>query len=386
MSIRKRGPNTYQVRVYVKTSADGRTHNVYETVHGIESEAKAVESALEIKYGNLESLDFYNMTVEEYLLNWLETVASKKAPKTYEFYAMHVNNRIIPALRDIKLRKLTPWMIQNFYDNDLSERLDGKNKPLSSTSASGVHRVLHAALHRASRLGIIPRNPASKDVIEAPKVGRSPARALTIEEGRRLLKAVGSSRHAVLIITSLLTGIRAGALLALKKVDVDLGEGVIHIKQDKTDAGARDVVLPQQLIPVIWAHMESTKGDLVFPGYFRNEEVRLYKVSHGVMARVCRHAEIPYIRFHDLRHTFATWLSQLNVSPRTLADCLGHEDASFAVNRYTHSSLAAKRQVALLIDDLVSLPDMSENPQKPQNTIMLLAGASEKCVPNACQN
>ena len=46
----------------------------------------------------------------------------------------------------------------------------------------------------------------------------------------------------------MLTGIQVSALLALMKVDVDLGEGVIHIKQDKADAGAQDVVLPQQLI------------------------------------------------------------------------------------------------------------------------------------------
>ena len=66
-----------------------------------------------------------------------------------------------------------------------------------------------------------------------------------------------------------------------------------------------------------------------------------------------RHAELPPIRFHDLRHTFATHATDGGVDPKTLAGILGHTDASFTLDTYTHVTSDMQKGASAVVNDMM---------------------------------
>lgn len=352
MSIREVRQGVWQARVYIGMEGM-RERFAYITIHGKRSDALAAERKLAQQKGSRTRLDAYNLTMAEYLEGWLsEYVAPYRTEKTLKNHAMHIRNRIIPSLGKIELRKLTPQEIQRFYNKTASERKDGQLKPVSMSTINGTHRVLHAALERAVKLDLITSNPA--DRVEAPQPARFQPRVLTPEEAIVFLEAAKHSRHHILVTLALFTGLRLGEMLALKWKDVNLSEGIIKIIKSKTKAGERLVPLPPVAVALLQDQRTKVKGDLVFPGKWKGEEIELSYLTYRVIERICKRAGLPRIRFHDLRHTHATWLSASDVSARTVADRLGHSDAAFTMRTYAHASLTAQKKAAALVGDILS--------------------------------
>ncbi len=96
------------------------------------------------------------------------------------------------------------------------------------------------------------------------------------------------------------------------------------------------------------------KGDIVFPSIIDGVEVERKGLTSKVMFRICDAAGLPHVRFHDLRHTHATWLASMDISARTVADRLGHRDASFTLRTYAHASMTAQKKAAAIVDNMIS--------------------------------
>lgn len=352
MSIREVRQGVWQARVYIGMEGT-RERFAYLTIHGKRADALAAERKLALKKGSKSRLGAYNMSIAEFLIGWLEEyVAPYRAEKTLKNHEMHIKNRIIPAIGRIELRKLTPQDIQRFYNKTAGERIDGKLKPVSMSTINGTHRVLHAALERAVKLDLIDFNPS--DRVEAPQPARFQPRVLTPEEAIKFLDAAKSSRHRTLVTLALFTGLRLGEMLALRWENVDLKEGIIKVIKSKTKAGERLVPLPPVAIALLQEQRSATKGDLVFPGKWKGQEVELSYLSYRVIDRICKRAGLPHMRFHDLRHTHATWLAASDISARTVADRLGHSDAAFTLRTYAHASLTAQKKAAALVGDILT--------------------------------
>ena len=66
-----------------------------------------------------------------------------------------------------------------------------------------------------------------------------------------------------------------------------------------------------------------------------------------------KQAELPLIRFHDLRHTFATHATKGGVDPKTLSGILGHTNASFTLDTYTHVTGDMQKNAAAIVGGMV---------------------------------
>ncbi len=168
-------------------------------------------------------------------------------------------------------------------------------------------------------------------------------RFLTDDERRRLLEACKASpwpRLYLLVLLALTTGGRKGELLGLRWVDVDLAQRVIHVGRSKN---GDPKVLP--LVPAVVEQLEQFRGadgDLVFASTRRPEQAYAFEQRWGEALKLAR---LKRFRFHDLRHSCASFLAQNGATLLEIADLLGHRQISMT-KRYSH--LASTHRAALV--------------------------------------
>ena len=164
----------------------------------------------------------------------------------------------------------------------------------------------------------------------------------------------------------LATGLRRGELLGLKWADVDLDRGMLKIQRAisrqngkvveaplKTKNAYRTLPLSADAISVL--KMQKCKvgnSEWVFPSP-PGGPMSPDSVLH-MLQRVLKRAGLPRIRFHDLRHTFATMALQNGVDVKTVSSMLGHYSAGFTLNTYTHATAQMKQDAADTIGGVIS--------------------------------
>jgi integrase len=192
-----------------------------------------------------------------------------------------------------------------------------------------IHTTLHKVLKQAVRWGLIVRNVA--EVVQAPRWARKELRVLSPEEVGRLLKASRGERLACLYLLAVTTGLREGELLGLRWRDVNLEAEVLSVSQQltRTRAGlsftspkrgkTRSVRLTPTAVAALKVHRatqneERLKADslwqdlgLVFTSTI-GTPVDVGNLTYRSFRPLLERAGLPRIRFHDLRHTFATLL------------------------------------------------------------------------------
>ncbi len=125
--------------------------------------------------------DDENMTVGEYLDSWLSgSVRGSARQSTYDGYEIAVRCHINPALGRLKLKKLAPAHVANFYQNRLAAGF-------APASVNKWHVTLHKALGQAVKWHMVPRNVC--EAVKAPRPAYKEMRTLSAEETRRLLEA-----------------------------------------------------------------------------------------------------------------------------------------------------------------------------------------------------
>lgn len=348
MSIRETKPGVYDVNVYLGIS-DRTPQRARKRVRGTKKDAQEVERKLGLQENKSPArISTRDMSVADFLVRWMDDyVRPLRAKKTIENYEGHIV-RLNPFIGNILLRKLRPEDIQSAYTK--------LSKTTSVSTIRGAHRVLHAALQRAYKNDLIATNVA--DLVEQPRPSKFHPRVLTPEEAEKLLEAAKGSQHYELLAITLYTGMRLGELASLTWKNVDLVERTLEVEQSKTEAGYRTVYLPSSAVEVLktlYTKNKHGKDDYVFVGKTGNK-VCEDSMSTQYLRRITEKAGLPRMRFHDLRHTHATWLAGADVSARTVADRLGHVDPSFTLRTYAHASNEAQRRVAALIGNILKLP------------------------------
>ncbi|NJN67576.1 MAG: tyrosine-type recombinase/integrase [Chloroflexaceae bacterium] len=211
-------------------------------------------------------------TVQQYLERWLEhTVKEDREPKTYTSYEQMVRIHIVPAIGHVQLDKLSPDHVQQMI-----AALRRKDH-LSDRTVQDAIRILSVALNRAVKFGYITRNVAT--LVDTPKARKRPIRILTVEEAQQFLEAVEGHRLDPLYQVALGLGLRQGEILALHWFDVDLDKRQLHIRDAKTEAGVRTLVLPQALVESLRAYWlfqldserSESQGGYGNPGTFTNK-------------------------------------------------------------------------------------------------------------------
>jgi integrase len=311
-------------------------------------------------------------TVGQYLERWLADVARPTVrPSTYESYAGYVRRHLIPGLGAIPLSRLTPQDVQAFLTAKLQ---DGQ---LTPRTVQYLRAILRRALAQALKWGLVARNAAA--LTDPPKVPRHEIRPLTPQEATAFLEAVRGDRLEALFVLALTTGMRQGELLGLRWQDVDLDAGTLRVAvalqriggqprlvEPKTARSRRELPLPERATAALRAHRARQREERLRLGaawqdwglVFTREDgapLDASTVTHRFQKLLAR-ANLPRVRFHDLRHTCASLLLAHGVPARVIMDILGHSQISVTLNTYTHVLPDMQREALARLNALFATP------------------------------
>ena len=310
------------------------------------------------------------LTVGDYLEYWLTVVETTVRPRTAKRYAEYVRVHAVPIIGRHRLVDLKPTHLQRLY----AARLEAGSSP---STVQHRHRVLHHAFVMAERWELARRNVAKHAT--PPRVPRYKIRPLTARDVRQLLAAAEGEHFEAAVVLAIVSGLRLGEIFALRWTDVDLGENaVVHVRgslqrvdgrltivEPKTDESMRDVAIGRLGAEALRRHRVRQNQerlrlgeawedmDLVFPnGRGRYMATDYFVRRH--FQRMLLAAGLPRIRFHDLRHTFAT-LQLSNKQPvKVVSEMMGHTRTAITQDLYTHVSAQMQRQAASALDVLLS--------------------------------
>jgi integrase len=277
-------------------------------------------------------------TVAAFLNTWLEQVVRQNnRPKTYAAYSSACTYYIIPYIGHIQLDKLRAQHVQQML-NSLSGHV-------STTTVRYARTVLVVALNQAVKWGYISRNVAA--LVDSPPAQPYEAEPLTEEQAARFLAATRGHRNEPLYRVALGVGLRIGEIIALKWSDVDREQGYLRVRQGKSKNARRSIKLPDQLVQVLNEHWAAQREErillgtdwkeqgLVFPGTWGQPMHDAVLRAH--FKRTLARAGLPTsIRFHDLRHSCASFLIVEKVHPRVIMKILGHSSINITMNIYGH--------------------------------------------------
>ena len=327
---------------------------------------KAIEENVGIDYGRAKTY-----TVGKWLEVWYENYAKiKMRPSTYLTYHGYIENHIKPQLGKIPLNDLTTLHLQQFYKKLLAEgrveRIEAQKQPkgLSAKTVRNIHQIISSALKLAVEQRLIARNPA--DGCALPKAERKEMQTLPVEQLTSFLREAKDSGVFALYYIDLTTGLRRGELLGLKWSDIDLEKGDLRVQRQigridgkiiemplKTKNAYRTLPLSADAIDVLMQQRRKTgNSEWVFPSP-TGGPMSPDSVLH-MLHRVLKRAGLPKVRFHDLRHTFATLALQNGVDIKTVSGMLGHFSAGFTLDTYAHVTTSAKREAAKTMGNILS--------------------------------
>lgn len=332
-------------RRQVTRRADGKKEAYQKVLDAIE-EIKRQDS------GEINA-DLEGITLKQLFDKWFELVMKRKLKDTtFKEYTGRANTRIIPALGDYKVKQLNTIILQK-YINSLSD------EGLSPRYVEYISTILFGALEQARKWKIIPVNPMID--VEKPRPRRVEFKTWTVEEMDKFLDYTKLSNYRLyhIVNTALKTGCRRGELLSLKWSDLDEENGYLRVERSlvydkdgyrfstpKTQASTRDIKIGESLVKELkeWkAHQNKLKMALR-KSY--NDEGLIFTTQtgkpiypRGMLAefnKATREAEVPQIRFHDLRHTHATMCLEAGMSLKEVQERLGHSSIKTTGDVYAH--------------------------------------------------
>ena len=310
-------------------------------------------------------------TVGEWMEVWFEDYAKIKVrPSSHQTYRGYIDNHINPNIGDIPLEKITSLELQKLYKKLLTkgrvDRLEAKGQPkgLSAKTVRNIHQILSSALKLAQEQRILHTNPAEGCAL--PKVEHREIKTLPVEQFQSFLREARESGVFELYYLELATGLRRGELLGLKWEDIDLERGDLRVRRQisringevveaplKTKNAYRTLPLAEDTVSVLLEQKKKVgSSPWVFPSP-NGGPISPDSVLH-MLHRVLKRAGLPKVRFHDLRHTFATLALQNGVDIKTVSGMLGHSSAGFTLDTYAHVTSAAQRQAAQTMGNVLS--------------------------------
>ena len=362
-SIRKRKDGRWEGRY--TTGHDPETGKaIYKNVLG-RSQAE-VKEKLKQAIGEAQALDINKAgkyTVGDWMEVWFQDYAKIKVrPSSHQTYQGYIHNHIRPNIGDIPLEKLTSLDLQKFYKKLLTtgrvDRVEAKGQPkgLSAKTVRNIHQILSSGLKLAQEQRLILTNPAEGCAL--PRVEHQEMKTLTTVQLASFFREARESGVFELYYLELATGLRRGELLGLKWEDIDLERGDLRVRRQvsringevveaplKTKNAYRTLPLAEDTVSVLKEQRRKVgNSPWVFPSP-NGGPISPDSVLH-MLHRVLKRAGLPKVRFHDLRHTFATLALQNGVDVKTVSGMLGHFSAGFTLDTYAHITSAAQRQAA----------------------------------------
>ena len=370
-SIRKRPDGRWEGRYTAGRDLEtGKT--VYKNVLGkTQAEVKAKLKQAIQENSEVDTLKAAQYTVGQWMDVWFENYAKIKVrPSSHQTYRGYIDNHIKSNIGKIQLNKLTTLELQKLYKKLLSrgrvDRIEAKGQPkgLSPKTVRNIHQVISSAMDFAKAQKLIAVNPT--DGCALPKLEHREMKTLPVEQLASFLREAKESGVFEMYYIELATGLRRGELLGLKWEDLDLEQGTLRVQRQvsringevveaplKTKNSYRTISLGEDAVGILKKQKKKCgDSEYVFPsptgGPISPDSV--IQMLHRVLKR----AGLPKVRFHDLRHTFATVALQNGVDIKTVSGMLGHYSAGFTLDTYAHVTTQAQREAAKTMGSVLS--------------------------------
>jgi len=366
-SIRQLTTRSWQIQIYTGKGPDGKPRRHFETVRGRKGDAQRRVTEL------LASLDkgVYTppgkLTVADLLKQWLEGyVKTNCSQRTLDGYESIIDKHLVPALGYHQLSQLNQQHIQAYYGKAIEK--------LSSRTVHHQHRVLSQSLKYAVRQGYLGRNPC--ELVDPPSPKGKAMRTLTQSEVLDLLITAEGSRYYPSIYTALSSGLRQAELLGLRWRDIDIGShsisvartlykrrGVTQFIEPKTERSRRRVAMTPKLAAFLAEYKlerqriyyqvgkAMTLDDLVFANEI-GTPLNPPTLTRA-FTRIARKAGLESVRFHDLRHTFASLMLAKGAKPKVISEALGHASVAFTMDVYSHIIEGMQSEAMALLDEVL---------------------------------
>ena len=339
--IKKRRDGRYEMKYVVQTATGEKRRSVYGKTQA-EVKEKLATAVADVQ-GRLV-FEAEDVTVGEYLSAYVADAGHRVRPKTHRRYQDLSAIHILPALAGVKLEVLTPDHLRFLY----RERLEAGYSP---RTVGHAHTLVKQALSQATADGLIPRNVAAS--VKPPKSSGTEISPLTPGDVRRLFSEASGGRYEALYVVAVTAGLRRGELLGLKWEDLDLETRTLRVRRTlqkgellapKTPKSRRQISLTRRAVDSLVEHRErldaERNGSWVENGFVFPNHMGKATDGDNLVGRhfkpLLRQAELPPIRFHDLRHTCATLLLGKGVHPKIVSEMLGHANISITLDTYSH--------------------------------------------------
>ena len=364
-TIRQRSDGRWEAR-YTVGRDPGTGRQVQRSVYGAtQAEVRKKLARITVDIDQHTYIRPQQMTVGSWMKNWQENYLGNLKYNTVKTYKSCIDNHIVPSLGATKITDLTTDHIQ---------RMLNRSK-LSPSSIKWIYAILHRALQQAVSNKIIHHNPADACVL--PRKAKREMVVLSAENIASFLSALENDKMQYPIIVTLFAGLRLGEVLGLTWRDVDYKKSCIHVRQQlmridgtytlaplKNDTDRSVKVAPFVMDILKRQHKKQLEEKLAVGSLWKGNPLNLVFTSE-LGEHLCsktlqrHHAEaaqaigMPNLRFHDLRHSYATLSLQNGDSIKTVQAHLGHATAAFTLGTYAHFTQDAEESSAIRMQQFI---------------------------------
>ena len=310
-------------------------------------------------------------TLEEWSRIWFESFCTASVKEyTRNSYQSYFDRYILPNLGGMKIKDISTVSCQQFlikmYASGRTRNVEKKGKGLSAKTVKDIKIALQTCLQKAVDEEIISSNPCKK--VQLPKAPPKEMQTLKANELGAFLQETKDSGCYEFYILEITTGLRLGEILALTWDDLDIKNKTISVNKQvqrikselkittpKTASSIRTVALCDECFNqlILLRSRQRIDTKLIFPspitGGLRDPSSVTRKLH-----RMQKRAGVPQIRFHDLRHSFATLSIEQGMDIKTVSHMLGHTDAGFTMNTYMHVTDNMQQTVANAMGNLIA--------------------------------
>lgn len=372
-TVRLRKDGRWEGRIFLGNDETGRPRTK-DVLAPTKTECLDKLERLQAELGaNLNKEASPDMPFGKWIDYWYQVFKKNTLRETTQAsYEDVIYKHIIPGIGEIPLNQLTRNDLQQFYNHVKTSGRQRNQEKFGAGLSDRVVRVCHAhcraSLERAVHDNLIRTNPA--DGCKLPPKKSREMQILTPEEMQRLLLQAKAEGYFELFVLELGTGMRRGEILGLQWQDLNLDSGELCIQRQVTLAGSKITVtepktkssvriihLPPGLVQVMKAYKTQAQSKWLFPSPLNPDNPRNPDAVGKRLRLILERAGCKHVRFHDLRHTFASQALEHGMDVKSLSAIIGHKSAATTLDVYSHISDTMQKQAAVHIERHMGNPN-----------------------------
>ncbi|WP_433581620.1 tyrosine-type recombinase/integrase [Paenibacillus amylolyticus] len=364
-SYEKAGKEHYYYAFEVKDRL-GKRKTIKKKGFKGKTECRNAERIAKVEWEKGQYVDPTKITVQEYMLDW---IGKKKdlSIESRETNMGHLKNHIFPSLGHLPLQKVLVTDIEDFI-------LAMEEKGLAQGTVKKIFCLVQNAFKAAIRKELLLKNPFDLlDPASKPKEGKPKVDYWSKDEVQTFFSRL-DHRLSIMFVLAIYTGMRRGEILGLRFSDIDFENSMISIRQTlkprkrikdggKNANASRSIPLSEFVVAELkkqrtmitkekWDAKENYHNNDLVVCHPDGEPVSLGNF-HKFWVRILNNTNMRHIRFHDLRHTFASLMLSAGVHAKVVQEIMGHSSIKVTLDMYSHLIPSMQRSAVNVLDDIL---------------------------------